>query len=282
VLSIITAISLDHTGLLGGTLAAIAGEKAGIIKLGRPVVSAPQRPEAATVIAQVAAEQGSRLLLGGRDWRASGTTEAFEVDGPLGRLEGLRVALRGGHQVENAATAVVACETLGERGLPVPEEAIRAGLAEVVWPGRLELIHQWPAVLVDGAHNLDSAERLAGYLRDSASGTLTLILGIARDKDVEGMVAALAPLAGRLIATTSHHPRAADPARIVAAAESVGLPGLRVAEAPTVAQALRSALAEAGPDDLICVTGSLYAVAEAREALGLATSDDFERQLLYT
>lgn len=278
----ITAISLDHTRILGDTLAQIAAEKGGIIKPGRPVVSSPQRPEAAATLERIAAERGSPIFFGGRDWRVAGSPHSFDLSGPWGRYEGLTLSLRGNHQLENAATAVAACWALGERGLPTSEAAVRAGLAGVAWPGRFEIIHQQPTVVADGAHNVDSAERLAEALRAELEGApLTLILAIAADKDVEGMVRVLAPLAHTVIATASHNPRAAAPGRIAAAARAAGLPGQRVVEAPVVAGALRLALAGAGRHGAICVTGSLYAVAEAREALGLAQSDDFERALLY-
>lgn len=280
--AVITAISLDHTRILGDTLAQIAAEKGGIIKPGRPVVSSPQRPEAAATLARLAAERGSPISFGGRDWQVAGDPRSLALTGPWGRYEGLSLSLRGNYQLENAGTAVAACWALGQRGLPTPEAAIRAGLASVAWPGRFEIIHQQPIVVADGAHNVDSAERLAEALRaEFASPSLILILAIATDKDVEGMVQVLAPLAHTIIATASHNPRAASPERIAKAARAAGLPPPRIVETPDVAGALRLALADAAPGDAICVTGSLYAVAEARETLGLARSDDFERELLY-
>jgi len=280
--SVITTISLDHTAILGDTLAEIAGEKGGIIKPGVPVVSSPQPEEARAVLERLAAERGSPLSLAGRDWQLAGTPERFDLRGPWGEYHDLRVALSGRHQVENAATAVAACWALRSAGLDVPEEAVRDGLAAVVWPGRLEVVAREPTVVVDGAHNVDSAGRLAEALREGFRWRrLTLVLGIARDKQVEQMLAVLVPLADRIVATASHHPRAAPPERIAAAARAAGGPALPVEEAPSVAEALRRALSDAAPDDLVCVTGSLYAVSEAREALGLAVPAAFEQELLY-
>ncbi|HET9014997.1 MAG TPA: folylpolyglutamate synthase/dihydrofolate synthase family protein [Thermomicrobiaceae bacterium] len=280
--SVITAISLDHTAILGDTLAEIAGEKGGIIKPGVPVVSSPQPVEARVVLERLAAERGSPLLLGGRDFFADGVPERFDLRAPGSELRALRLALGGRHQVENAASAVVACRALDRAGIVVPEAAVRAGLAAVVWPGRLEVVASSPTVVVDGAHNVDSAGRLAEALGETFRWRrLTLVLGITRDKQVEQMLAVLAPLADRVVATASHHPRAAAPDRIVAAARAAAGPALAVEQAPSVAEALRRALAGAAPDDLVCVTGSLYAVSEAREALGLAEPASFEQELLY-
>lgn len=277
----ITSISYDHTQILGNTLAEIAREKGGIIKPGRPVVSAPQHPEAEAVITRTAAERGAPLLLGGRDWAVEGVPARFSFRGPGGELHGLRLALRGAHQVENAGVALAVGQLLGERGLPIPESALRRGLVEVQWPGRLEVVHERPCVVVDGSHNVDSAERLARAMREEFTWRrLTLVLGIARDKDIPGIVRALAPLADEVVAVASHSPRAARPERILAAASALQLP-VAAHEAGSVAEALDAALAQAAPEDLILVTGSLYVVAEAREALGLAQADPQERALLF-
>lgn len=277
----ITSISYDHTQILGNTLAEIAREKAGIIKPGRPVVSAPQRPEAKEVIVRTAAERDAPLLLGGRDWAVEGTPARFSYRGPGGELRDLRLALRGAHQVENAGVALAVVQLLGERGFSISEQAMWIGLAQVRWPGRLESLRQRPLVVADGAHNVDSAERLAQALRAEFTWRrLILILGIARDKDIPGIVRALAPLANQVVAVASHSPRAAAPERILAAVGEAA-PDVPARAAGSVAAALDDALGRAGPEDLILVTGSLYAVAEAREALGLAQADPQERALLF-
>ena len=277
----ITSISYDHMQILGSTLAEIAREKAGIIKPGRPVVSAPQRPEAEAVIVRTAAERGASLWLGGRDWAVEGGAAWFSFRGPGGDVRGLRLGLRGAHQVENAGVALAVTQLLAQRGFPVPEEAIRRGLAEVRWPGRLEVARESPLVVVDGAHNVDSAERLARAMSEEFRWRrLTLILGIARDKDIPGIVRALLPLADEVVAVASHSPRAARPEQILAVVAELR-ESLPAREAGSVAAALDEALAGAQPDDLVLVTGSLYVVAEAREALGLAQADPLERALLF-
>ena len=277
----ITSISYDHTQILGNTLAEIAREKAGIIKPGRPVVSAPQPPEATEVIVRTAAERDAPLLLGGRDWAVEGTPARFSYRGPGGELRDLRLALRGAHQVENAGVALAVVQLLGERRFSISEQAMWSGLAQVRWPGRLEVLRQRPLVVADGAHNVDSAERLAQALRAEFTWRrLILILGIARDKDIPGIVRALAPLADEVMAVASHSPRAATPERILAAVGEIA-PDVPARAAGSVAAALDDVLGHAGPEDLILVTGSLYAVAEAREALGLAQADPQERALLF-
>ena len=184
--------------------------------------------------------------------------------------------------MDNAATAAVACRLLDDQGMTVPEVAIRDGLAGVTWPGRLEVVGERPPVVVDAAHNVEAAQKLAEALPvEFGPRPMTLILGIANDKDVEEMVRILAPLARRIVATTSGHPRAASPERIAGAARRLGRDGLDILTFPSVAAGLDWAVARAAPDELVCVTGSLYTVAEAREARGLAASDPRERQLRY-
>jgi dihydrofolate synthase / folylpolyglutamate synthase len=280
--SVISSISLDHTSILGDSLAEIATEKGGIIKSGRPVISAAQQDEAANTLQTIADERSSRLTLGGRDWIGSGSTRDFTVEGPHGRIEGLRCGLAGQHQVQNAGLAVTALHELAHRGYSISEESIRAGIANVRWPGRFEVARENPTVIVDGAHNVDSSERLVEALAEEyPDHRVSLIVGIARDKDVEGMLRVLAPASSRVIATASRSPRATDPHSLVEMLKSIA-PSVQSEAAGSVREALQRLLDDAGPErHVICVTGSLYAVGEAREALGLAETADFEQELLY-
>ena len=268
----ITSISYDHTEILGRTLAAIAGEKAGIIKPGTPVVCAPQEDEARAVIEERARAVRAPLFLAGRDWSWSGTRSDVTVHGPFETYDGLRVCLTGPHQVENAAVAVAILDLLRARKrIDLTVEDIRTGFGQVRWPGRVEVIRTRPTVVVDGAHNGESAEYLARTLREEFSyGRLFLILGTSADKDIPAIVGALVPLAETVGVTRSHHPRAAAPERLAEESWRAGRPA-RIF--PDVGAALGEFLGEAGPDDLICVTGSLYLVAEAREHLGAPGSD---------
>jgi dihydrofolate synthase/folylpolyglutamate synthase len=275
----IAAISYDHTAILGDTLAQIAVEKGGIIKAGRPVAVGPQPAEALRELERIAAERAAPLYRAGRDWQAEASGAGARLRGPWGDWQGVRLALAGRHQVENAGLALMALWLL-DPALLADERQARAALATVRWPGRFERVASAPDVYVDGAHNVDSIERLVETAREvvGGDGRVWVVLGIGRDKDVEGMLAALAPLRPTVIATASHNPRAADPERIAAAARAAGLAACTV---PSVAAALDQARAAAAPRDTILVTGSLYAVAEAREALGLAETPAFERELLY-
>ena len=271
--AVITSISLDHTHVLGDTIAQIAGEKAGIIKEGALVVSAPQRPDAAEVLGRVARERGATLLLGERDWRW--WDEPGERGRPLlgvsshwGTHRGLIVGLLGRHQLINAGTAVVALCALRERGLALDDAAIAAGLRRVVWPGRLEVVGERPTLVVDGAHNDDSARRLREALAEVFRyRRLILVLGTSADKDVAGIIRELAPAAEAVVVTRSRHPRSAPTEQLAGYCRGQVD---AVVEAADVPAALARALARATPEDLVCVTGSLFVVAEAREALGLA------------
>ncbi|MCX7623429.1 MAG: folylpolyglutamate synthase/dihydrofolate synthase family protein [Thermomicrobium sp.] len=276
----ITRIGYDHMAILGSTLAEIAREKAGIIKPERPVVSAPQEPDAAAVIRAVASERRAPLWLGGRDWQVEGTWRAFAFRAPGLELSELGLALRGQHQVENAGVALAVLPWLARSGLPVSETAMRQGLATAQWPGRLEILRERPLVVADGAHNRESAERLAEAMRtDFRWARLWLVLGVMRDKEIERIVGALAPLAHGLFAVERFAPRAAAAERLLAAWRVVA-PGKPGRVSGSVAEALDAALTEAEPDDLVLVTGSLAMAAGAREALGIAERDPREQEVL--
>ncbi len=261
-LSVITSISLDHAEVLGDSLAEIAREKAGIIKPGTLVVSAPQPGEAEGVIEEVCHHNRAGLIAVGRDvtWRKLTSDlagQSFEVTGKAGSYQ-LTIPLLGGHQLENAATAVAALEALG-----IGADDIARGLAQVRWPGRLEVLRHEPLFLVDGAHNADSAKRLKEAIEEYLSfDRLILIAGASSDKDIAGIVGELAPLSSLIIVTRSRHPRALAPALLLEELERQGAKG-EMAEG--VSSAVERALAIAKPGDLICATGSLFVAAEARE-----------------
>ena len=268
--SVVTRIDLEHTAILGDTLAKIAAQKAAIIKPGRPAVVGPQPPEALEVFRARAAATASPLLVGGVDWQAAGTWRDLTLTGPWGTLDRLALALPGAHQAENAGTAVAACWVAAEAGLPVTTDAIRAGLAATRWPGRFERVEAGGRTLVlDGAHTPAAAAALAAAVAEEFPGLrATAVVGISRDKDALEILGALAPVLGRVVATRSANPRAAAAATVAAAARRLGLP---TETAGTVAEALRAARPE--PASPVLVTGSLFTVADAREALGLGVPD---------
>ncbi|MHB1296866.1 MAG: bifunctional folylpolyglutamate synthase/dihydrofolate synthase [Anaerolineae bacterium] len=271
--SVITSLSLDHTNVLGNTLAAIAGEKAGIVKAGIPVVSAPQRPEAGEVIAQRCAALGAPLTVAGSDWcwqplggGASRQRLAVFSRGRQANPEypDLEIPLLGAHQMENACVAVAAIENLRAQGVTIAREDVRAGLAQVEWPGRMEVLGKHPLVLVDGAHNPYSIQKLLEGVEAVAPGArLWVIFGASMNHTPSALVAQFVPLAHKLYVTQAHHPKATPAAELEAAVRHLG----GAAElAPSVAKGLAVAVEDAGPDDVVLVTGSLFVVAEARTA----------------
>lgn len=274
----ISSISLDHTAILGGTLTEIAREKGGIIKPGLPVVVGPQSAEVLATLEGIATERGAPLSVAGRDWQTEGDSGSARLSGPWGDWREVRLSLAGRHQVENAGLALMASWLLHPE-IAGDESMVRDALGSVSWPGRFELAARGPDIYVDGAHNVDSIGRLVQTLEGVVGDRkLSVIFGAARDKDLAGMLHEIARLNATLIATASHNPRAVDVEALVELAGNVGLVAHSTAD---IREALTLARSLSGPDGVVCVTGSLYVVAEAREALGLAETPAFERALLY-
>jgi dihydrofolate synthase/folylpolyglutamate synthase len=268
--SVITNIDLEHTEFLGATLGQIAAEKAGIIKAGVPVVTGVVQTEAVRVIEGEAARQGAPVYRMPKDFSAERTSpgppQRFNYRGIDANFPDLTVSLLGRHQVGNACLAAAAVECAVRAGVRVPESALRSGLASAAWEGRLELLAREPDLYVDGAHNPASAAVLAEALRELRSGypRLVLVLGILQDKDHEGIISPLAPLADSIIVTRPAYARALDAAALAA---SVRRAHPSVSVAGTVGEAVARARAQASPDGLVVVTGSLYTVGDARAAL---------------
>ncbi|MCS7276468.1 MAG: bifunctional folylpolyglutamate synthase/dihydrofolate synthase [Dehalococcoidia bacterium] len=268
--SVITPISLEHTAILGDTPAAIAREKAAIVRPPGPLVLAPQGyAEAKEVCLQAAAAAGVETVdVAVRyRWRVLERDidgQRFRLEWEGGSLEA-RLPLLGTHQVENAATAVAVAHSLARQGLPVDGEAIARGLAKVAWPGRLEVLSRDPLVVADGAHNGDSARRLRQALEEHfAAQGVVLVVGTLADKDIVGMARELAPIAAAVIAAPFDHPRAMPADRVASAFAEAGC---TVYQARSAEDALGRALAISGGRALICLTGSLAFVAEGRRPL---------------
>jgi dihydrofolate synthase/folylpolyglutamate synthase len=263
VATVISRIDLDHEAVLGSTLDAIAREKAAIIR-GGPSFTAAQAPEALAVLEARAAAVGVPLVREGRDLFVSVRARSLagqRIDclGPGWRLEDAHLALLGTFQPSNALLAVAAA-----RALEIPEDAIRVGLERVRWPGRLEVIGREPRLVLDGAHNPAGARALAASLRELLPGEpITLVVGIARDKDAHAMLAALVPLAARVILTAFDNPRAADPAALRAALPVTSAP-VEVARSAAEALALARTPAHTAT---ICVAGSLFLVGDVLAVL---------------
>ncbi len=267
--SVITNIDLEHTEFLGESIEEIAGEKAGIIKPGVPVVTGAVQQEALGVIEAEALRQGSPVYVLHRDFDArrtiGGREQRMDYRGTGTTRRDLAIGMTGRHQVDNAALALAALEAAGSR-LPVSDDALAKGVAGARWEGRLERVSERPDVYLDGAHNPASAEVLADALSEMKPHyrALVLVLGILRDKDWRGIIERLVPLADRVIVTAPSYGRAMDASSL--AAQVKQLHG-DVASAGTVEQAVRQAAAEAGPGDLVVITGSLYTVGDARAVL---------------
>jgi dihydrofolate synthase/folylpolyglutamate synthase len=262
--SVITNISMDHQYFLGDTLSAIAGEKAGIIKPGAPLVTYARQKRVLDLFRQRCRELDAPMYVGGVDFKARGISPGhFSYQGLTKPLERLTINLSGRHQYKNAAVALAVIELLQDKGFPVPEAAIREGLAGVRWPGRLERVPQDPRVILDGAHNPDAAHTLAQALkRDHLPGRRFLVMGIMADKDEEAILGSLLPLTQTVIFTRPHYFRAAKPEDLARRAQPYAL---EVLLEPEVSRAVQRARSLAGPQDQVVVTGSLYTVGEALE-----------------
>jgi dihydrofolate synthase/folylpolyglutamate synthase len=270
-LAVITSLSLDHINVLGDTLEKIAFEKGGIIKPGKPVVISPQKDEALTVVMDIARKRGAPAILAGRDYTCrmveigldGQTFEVMEQAFPEQGWTRLRIPLLGQHQVENACTAFAALRELEKGGWKIGLEAIQQGFARIVWPGRFEIIAREPFVVLDSAHNQDSAARLRAALDDYFPGAeITLIFGASEDKNVAGMFAELLPRMTRVILTQSVHPRALDVEKLHELAAPFGIPTESIVP---LEKAVERSLENTHGNTLILVTGSLFVVAGSRQ-----------------
>lgn len=284
---VITSISYDHTKILGETLSEIAAEKAGIIKPQVPVVVAPQKDEARLRIEEIAQERNARVTRVGEDYLFAPLSKSMEGQTFMGwrpeqqervnaliesggddvpEDERLFIPLLGHHQVENAATAYATLQVVREEGLEIDEAAIRSGFRDVFWPGRFEILQRKPTVILDSAHNRDSALKLRLTLDDHFPGRrVVLVFGASEDKDIHGMFTELLPRVDQVIATKSFHPRALEPDIVVDLARQFGRPAKAI---PTVEGALDEAIHRAQAlDAVVLVTGSIFVVAGVREMI---------------
>jgi dihydrofolate synthase/folylpolyglutamate synthase len=274
ILGVITTISFDHTRQLGSTLGAIAGEKAGILKRGRPAVSGVRNEEARAAIHRVAKLRGTPL----REIDVDFSYEYQPPEIPLTRPTAGRVEVKtwrrawpsvllpmlGAHQAQNAAVALASLDALVEQGFTVEPEDVARGFAGLSWPARVEVLREHPWIVVDGAHNVASAQALAETLRTSFPPLpITLVFGTTREKDMTGQLEALLPLASTVIATRYvENPRSVPPEEVAEAIRSFDDRAVHLAPGPFEALELAGRLTPA--HGLICVTGSLFLAAETR------------------
>jgi dihydrofolate synthase/folylpolyglutamate synthase len=270
--SVITPIGLDHVAILGDTIAAIAGEKAGIIKPGIPVVTAKQRPEAMEVIQRVAAGnlapliQSTDIQLIESEPCGHGP-QKLRLRGKLGEYD-VRMPLLGEHQVGNTRVAISALEAFASRARPLRPERIAAGLSAVEWPARVQLLEAGPpALIADGAHNADSAEALRAAIgrHFGTPSDLVLILGATAGHDHLAVANSFADLGPKVIVTSSRHPKSVPPedfARALTAAR-INISGVT----SDTQAALDTARGVVGPGGMIIAAGSLFVAAEVIEAV---------------
>jgi dihydrofolate synthase/folylpolyglutamate synthase len=265
IVCIITSISLDHTQILGNSLEEIAREKAGIIKPGCWVVISPQPEEAASVITDICREKEAKVVQVGKDitWHKIGGDlhhQSLVIEGRTSKYQ-VSIPLLGDFQLENATAAVAALEVLVSKGFAISAADIVQGLAQVKWSGRFQILQQHPTVLVDGAHNVASMKRLVNNIKAYFTHKrIFLVFGTSLDKDIPGIINELIPLSPQAIVTQASHSRAAPLSTLVA---EFTKRGIEPETAETVTEAISRALSLAGRTDIICVTGSLFVVAEA-------------------
>lgn len=282
--TVVTSISYDHQAVLGHTLAEIAGEKAGIVKQGKPVVIAPQQSEALEVLLKVASERNAEVRLVGEDilsapvshnlehqsfmlWKAAeqAQMDRYIESGDAGGWNPveLEIPLLGAHQVDNAATAYSTLMLLQGTDNRITADAIREGFRNVAWPGRFEVISRKPVIVLDSAHNRESALKLRLALEDYLPGKrVVLLFGASEDKDVRGMLVDLMPRVDRVVATRTVHPRAMEPDKIV---ELVHRMGRKAVATASVEEGFENAVSMAGGDMVVLVAGSIFLAAAVKE-----------------
>ena len=274
--SVICRIGLDHTDLLGDTVAAIAGEKAGIVKPGCPVASWPQEREAMAIIEAVAAERGCELVVPDFSQLAVEPLAGAALRRFSWQGQEFETRLLGSYQPFNAALALETVRVLRGRGWDIPEEAEVAGIASARWPGRFEMVAASPLTIVDGGHNPQGAEALAASLADllgeEGRGSVDFALGVLADKDYPAMVRAVAPWARSFSVYAPTSPRALSADELAACVREVLGEEGRADDVPVrvcaeAAEALRAARNVAGPEGCAVAFGTLYAIADLMAAL---------------
>jgi len=265
-LTVITNVTRDHEDVLGKGILKIAGEKAGIIKPGRPILTTAVQPKVVSALRQRSREVQAPFFVWKKDFAARAIgPQMINFRGRSRRWAGLRLGLAGDHQIANASLALAAMEILMDSGYSIPEEALREGLSEARWPGRLELIGGNPRVLLDGAHNPGATRVLRKALQTGfPRRRLILVMGVMSDKNISRMMADLIPLADVVFLTRPHMDRAASLDLLATVASRFRKPLIPIED---VGEAVEKAMDAAKDEDLVLVSGSLFTVGEARAYL---------------
>lgn len=270
--SVVSNISLDHEEYLGNRLEDIAWEKGGIIKDGGVCITAVKQRRIFAILEDICRKRGAEIYRVGRDMKVHISCDgSFSYSGIRKRYRNLVCPLKGIHQIENAAVALGVIEYISIKGFEVNDDAVFMGIRDVRWGGRLEILQHSPMVIVDGAHNADGATVLSKALKEEFTyRKLILIFGVLNDKDYKIMLKKLVPLADRLIVTKPDTVRTMPPEAIMKAAQSYRK---QIEVVGNSFEALKQALSMADPDDLICVTGSLYLVGEIKRVFSACINE---------
>ena len=275
-ISIITNVSMEHRDYLGNTLAQITREKAGIIKQRTPVVTAVKQKQAQSVVQRVAHKKSAPVFMLGKNFTVRrNRTGYFSYYGIENTWHDLQTPLLGHYQVQNAALALAASELLNKLKAEISFKSIKNGLTKTRWPGRLEIVSDKPLVILDGAHNLIAARNLSKFLAANlVNRRIILVVGILDDKPYAPMLKSLLPVCSRAIITRAKTDRALPPQKLYATAKKIISDVTTVAD---VAKAAKHAIETAGPDDVVCIAGSLYVVGEAKEAIEKGLVDTIKK-----
>ena len=264
--SVISSISLDHCGKLGTSLAEVAGEKAGIIKPGVPVVSAPQEPEVLKVLEKRARDEGTKIIVTGRDVTCKNISGGINYRGLTWSLDAVSVPLNGSLQLQNAAVALTTLEILASDGCPVEPVTAREGIQTVQWPGRLQTISTNPEIVVDGACNTGAMHKAVEFISARRPRDKTVaVVAICKDKEVSKVLAILGTAASCFVLTQVDNPRAMDVQELAERTPE----NVNVIIETNIDHALRKAVACVPADGLIIITGSLYLVGEVFRHYGI-------------
>ena len=271
-ISIITSISLDHTRILGNTLQEVALQKSGIIKQNKMTVIAPQKPEVLKIIKEVCEEKNNQYIAIQESCeitpiKKSKDFQTYSLDSEFGK-NSLTIPLLGDYQIENSATAFIAAKLLQKSNFAISDSSIDQGLNDTYWPCRLEIVSREPLIILDGAHNPYSVEKMIQAIYDYYTfRNITIILGTSKDKDIKDMVKVLLDndkSNTKYIATHSRHPKH-TPAKVIQ--DTFQLFGIAVPAINSINKSIKIAKNTSQPDDLILITGSLFIAAEAREKI---------------
>ncbi len=268
-ITIITNISLEHKKYLGNTVEEIAGEKGGIIKRGKPVITGAKQESVIKILKSIAVKKRAPFYLLGDNFKIKKNKDGtFSYIGIKNVWQDMQTNLQGEHQIENAALVLAACELLGNK-ISLTEKHIRSGLKQTNWPGRLEIVSTSPCIILDGAHNLNASQALHKFLSKEYKGRkITVVTGMLDDKPYRAMLKKILSVSSRAILTKPQIDRALEPETLYEVSKNL-VKDIKII--PKVKDAVNYAIKTASSKEIICITGSLYVVGEAKALLSNLT-----------